>query len=323
MEADQIGFSVGGVHQASAGEVAIAGINVIQVDVLGGRGDHATAGDFIFGQQEQRAVAHEILYIVKAELVLNGDVGRADILVHVQDVGEAHNRGGGAVHLLKLVFDAPLGHRQRHLIGGLGGGQGTFVQVGVEAIGNQRLQLIQEFVVCLLNGVIIAVIMDRLDGNSLGVLFNGKFRVVLFLDSKFGIRDGFALADGAGLQRALSILGFQHRAGGLTDGAHNAHDLAQMFPVSGKTGYEIDLTRGYVDIIGFNQIIGSSHYLFSFLEHFDIFGDGLLPLACVLDFHDFISGHGAAAAAVWGVELIRAAIVDRAKQPGVRIAQRL
>src|SRR5699024_4932627 len=122
----QVGFALYGVVQAQPRELAVAGVGVVQIDVLRRGGDHGVARDgglagHAGGQQEQGRIAHKVLDIVDTELGLHGDVRRAQVVVGVQDVGKAHNGGDVLRHARKLVqhFALRLGQ------GGLPGGGGS------------------------------------------------------------------------------------------------------------------------------------------------------------------------------------------------------
>ena len=261
MEADQIRLALGGVDKASTGEIAVAGVDIVEVDVFNRGGDDAAARDFGFGQQEERAVAHKILDVVKAELILHGDVRRAEVLVHIENVGEADSLRSGAVHLLELVFDAALGHRERHLIRSFAGSERAGVQVLVKASGHFGLQLKEELVVGHLHSVFVAVILDGFKGDGLCVLFDGDFRIGLFLHGEVAIRDRLAFADLPALQRAFGVLAFEDGAGLLADGTHDAEDFAQMLPIFGKAGNKVNFARGDGDISGFDEVGGCSHII--------------------------------------------------------------
>nr|DAF72648.1 MAG TPA: hypothetical protein [Caudoviricetes sp.] len=294
MEADQVaGLARGGVHQTGLGVVAVGGVNVVHHDVVHGGCNDLALCNLAIGQQENGVVAHEVLDVLEAVLVLDGDVCGAQILGHVQNVCKAHNAGDGAVHILELVLHAALGHCQSHLEGLGRSLQAAGVQVLVELVGHLCGQVVQELVIGFLHGNLVAVILDSLKGDGLGVLLDGDLAVVLLFDGVLAVRDLLALCHGAALQGALCILAFQHGAGLHTDGAHDAHDLPQMIPVALEAGHEVDLAGVDGDLSGGNQIFFCCHSLFlpAACKQVGICCNRGLTLASVLDCKNLVFCH--------------------------------
>nr|DAR68987.1 MAG TPA: hypothetical protein [Caudoviricetes sp.] len=294
MEADQVAcLACGGVHQTGLCVVAVGGVNIVHHDVVHGGGNDLALCDLAVRQQEDGVVAHEVLDVLEAVLVLDGDVCGAQILGHVQNVCKAHNAGDGAVHVLKLVLHAALCHRQSHLEGLGRALQAAGVQVLVELVSDLGGQVVQELVIGLLDSNLVSVILDSLKGDGLCVLLDGDLAVVLLLDGVLAVGDLLALCHGAALQGALCILALQHGAGLHTDGAHDAHDLPQMIPVALEAGHEVDLAGVDGDLGGGNQIFFCCHSLFlpAACEQVGICCNRCLTLARVLDCKNLVFGH--------------------------------
>nr|DAZ18688.1 MAG TPA: hypothetical protein [Caudoviricetes sp.] len=294
VEADQVGQTIGGVDQASLGKIAVTGVNIVQSNVFHGSGNDLATGDLCVRQQEHDLVAHEVLDVLETESRLNGDSSVTDVVIQVEDIGEANNLGAGAVHLLELIDDIALSHSQRTLPSRLVAGQRAGVQVGIETSGDIILKLEQESVIGHANGNIITVIFDRLDGNGLGILLDRHLRIGSFNDLSLGVGDFLTLTHSTICQRNGGLLGFQHSTGLLTNGTDNAENVPQMIPISGETGNEVNLTGSNGHISRHSQIF-LSHNLFSFSEQLHVGGNSRLPLCAVLNFHDVFSGHSVVA----------------------------
>ena len=129
------------------------------------------------------------------------------------------------------------------------------VDVGVETGHNVALQFIEELVIGLADSYVIAVVFDGFDGHGFLVLLKGHFRIVLLGYGCLRVRNNVAFSDRAALQRYGCILGFEDSPSGFLDRAHNAEDFTQGFPVVRETGYEVDFTSRYNDVLGFGQSI--------------------------------------------------------------------
>nr|DAF30263.1 MAG TPA: hypothetical protein [Caudoviricetes sp.] len=306
VEADEVAcLACGPVDQTCAGKLAIRRIHIVHDDVVYRGGNNLSLRDLTVGQQEDGVVAHEILDVLEAELVLHGDIGIAQIVVHVHHVDKANNAGHGAMHGLELVLYRALGMCQRHLEGLGSALQGAGVQELVELIRYQSGQVVQELIIGLLHGDIVAVILDRLKGDRLAVLVDGDLAVLLLLDGVLAERDLFALAHGAALQGALCILALEHGARLHPDRAHDAQNGAQMVPVALETGHKVDFTRGYGDIGGHGDIFFCCHMLFlsAACKQVGICCNGRLAFASVLDCKNLVFGHFGAGVGGRGVHL--------------------
>nr|DAT71301.1 MAG TPA: hypothetical protein [Caudoviricetes sp.] len=294
VEADQVaGLACGGVHQPSFCVVAVGGVNVVHHDVVHGGGNDLAFCDLAVRQQEDGVVAHEILDVLEAVLVLDGDVCGAQIFGHVQNVGKAHNAGDGAVHILELVLHTALCHGQSHLKGLGGAFQAAGVQVLVELVRDLCGQVEQELVIGLLHGHIIAIVLDCLQGDGLGVLFDCDLAVVFLLDGVLAVGDLLALCHGAALQGALGVLALQHGAGLHPDGTHDAHDLPQVLPVALEACHKVDFTGVDGDLGSGDQIGLCCHVLVlsAARKQVGICCNGRLALASVLDCKNLVFGH--------------------------------
>ena len=293
VEAEQRGFTVNSVLKTGTGKVAVGRINVVHHDVLNRGSDNTPALDFAVCKQEHGIVAHEVLDVIETELALYGYLSIAEIVIQVKDVDKTDDLRRGTVHLLELIDDAPHCHCESFLPSGFLGCKLAAVEVLVKAIGDIGLKLEKELVIGHLNGHIVAVILDRFDGNSLCELLNGDGRIVLGLDLCLAVGDFLALADVAILQGKSCILGLEHSAGGFLDGAHDAEDFTQMLPVAREAGYKVDFSCRYGNIGCFGKIF-FSHKL-SFLKQFIVFGDCFLTCRSVFDFKNLLARHSTAA----------------------------
>nr|DAX28979.1 MAG TPA: hypothetical protein [Caudoviricetes sp.] len=306
VEADQVvGLARGGVHQPSFCVVAVGGVNVVHHDVVHGGCNDLALCDLAVRQQEDGVVAHEILDVLEAVLVLDGDRGGAQVLRHVQDVSKAHNAGNGSVHILELVLHTALCHGQSHLEGLGGAFQAAGVQVLVELVRDLCGQVEQELVIGLLHGHIIAIVLDCLQGDGLGVLFDCDLAVVLLLDGVLAVGDLLALCYGAALQGALGVLALQHGAGLHPNGAHDAHDLPQVLPVALEACHKVDFPRVDGDLGSGDQIGLCCHVLVlsAACKQVGICCNGRLALASVLDCKNLVFGHFGAGVGGRGVHL--------------------
>ena len=194
MEPDQVGLTLSGVVQAQPGKLAVAWIDVVQVDILHRSCQHRIPGNAgVSGnggrEQEQGRVAHKILDVIDTKLRLYGDVSSTQVVVSVQDVGKAHNLGHVLCHTCELVQNLALSLGQSGLPGGGGAGQRTGVQEGVEVTQHHVLELSQERIVGLLHGDLRAVLVHVLNRNSFGVLLNGDVILLGLYDGGLGIGD--------------------------------------------------------------------------------------------------------------------------------------
>ena len=262
MDADQVRLALHGVVQAQLGKIAVAGVDVVQIDVLHGQCNHPAPGNVLFGQQEQGGISKEILHVGQAESGLHGDFLFPQVVIQVKQVGKAHDLGHVLVHLRELVQHIALCQRQRLLEGGRRHGQGAGVQESVKVTQNLVLQGDQERIVRLFHRHLSAVIGYALNSHALRVLCHLDIAVGHRLHLHLGKGDLFALAHGrAALQSAVNagLVGYQLRAGCLADGPHNAQDGAQRVPVVVEPGNEIHLAGGNVKLRRFGQILFCSH----------------------------------------------------------------
>nr|DAS59598.1 MAG TPA: hypothetical protein [Caudoviricetes sp.] len=268
MHTNQVGFALDGIVQAQLGEIAVGGVDVVQVDVLHRDGNDLVAGDVFCGKQEQSGITHEILNIGQAECGLRGDFLVAQIAVEVQNVGKADNLGNITIHAGKLVQHVALCQSKALLPSGSSYSQRASVQEGVEVAQNLVLQGDKERLVGLFNGNICAVLGDCLNGYALGILGNLNVAVGFGRDLHLGQRNLIALSNGrTASQSAVNsgLIGDQLRAGGLADGAHNAHDGAQRVPVLAKAGDKVNLPGIDSNLGSGSQVRFCSHILAPFL----------------------------------------------------------
>ena len=246
MNADQVGLALHGVVQAKLGKVAVAGVHIVQVDVFHGQSDHLLGGDVLLRQQEQSAVAHEVLHVVYTEHGLHGDLLIAQVIVSVDDVGKAHHLGHVLVETGKLVQHLSFCHRKSALPGLFRYLERAGAEEGVEIGQHLVLKRHEESLVGLLYGDVSAVLRHALDGHALGILGNVDVAIGNRLHLHLGEGDLVTLSHGAALETAVhaGLVGNQLRAGSLADRTHNAHDVAQCVPVVSKAGHEIHLTGG-------------------------------------------------------------------------------
>nr|DAH87006.1 MAG TPA: hypothetical protein [Caudoviricetes sp.] len=306
VEADEVAcLSRSGVDQTGLGKVAVGGVNIVQDDVVHRGCDDLSTRDFAAGKQEDGVVTHEVLDVLEAELVLDGDVGRAQVLVHIQNVGEAHDAGDGAVHVFELVLNAALCHRQSHLEGLGGAFQGAGVQVLVEAVGDVRGQLVQELVIGLLNGDIVAVLLDGFQRDGFGELFDSNVSIGFFFDGELAVGDLLALSNSADLKRTLGVLALEGSAGLHPNGAHDAHDVAQMLPVALEAGDEVDFSGVDGNVGSYDKVFFCCHVLFlsAAREKVGICCNRGLAFVSVLDCKNLVFGHFGAGVGGRGVHL--------------------
>nr|DAJ65734.1 MAG TPA: hypothetical protein [Caudoviricetes sp.] len=294
VEADEVAcLARSGVDQTGLGKVAVGGVNIVQDDVVHRGCDDLSTRDLAAGKQEDGVVAHEVFDVLETELVLNGDVGRAQVLVHIQNVGEAHDAGDGAVHVLELVLNTTLCHRQSHLEGLGGTFQGAGVQVLVEAVGDVCGQLVQELVIGLLNGDIVAILLDGFQRDGFGELFDSNVSIGLFFDGELAVGDFLALSNSAALKRTLGVLALEGSAGLHPNGAHDAHDVAQMLPVALEAGDEVDFSGVDGNVGSYDKIFFCCHVLFlsAACKEVGICSNRGLTFASILDCKDLVFGH--------------------------------
>nr|DAK93651.1 MAG TPA: hypothetical protein [Caudoviricetes sp.] len=306
VEADKVAcLARSGVDQTGLGKVAVGGVNIVQDDVVHRGCDDLSSCDFAAGKQEDGVVAHEVLDVLEAELVLDSDVGRAQVLVHIQNVGEAHDAGDGAVHVLELVLNAALGHRQSHLEGLGGAFQGAGVQVLVEAVGDVCGQLVQELVIGLLNSDIVAVLLDGFQRDGFGELFDSNVSIGLFFDGELAVGDFLALSNSAALKRTLGVLALEGGAGLHPNGAHDTHDVAQMLPVALEAGDEVDFSGIDGNVGSYDKVFFCCHVLFlsAAREKVGICSNRGLAFASVLDCKNLVFCHFGAGVGGRGVHL--------------------
>ena len=246
MEADQVGFAVHGITQAQPCELAVAGVDVVQVDVLRGKRNHGAPVNVRRGQQEQGVVAHEVLDVGQAELRLNGNSRRTEVVIEVQHVCEADHVRDGLAHFVELVQNRALRLRKGILEGRRRYGQLAGVQEGVEPGQDNGLQFIQECIVGLLDGVLRAVLGDVLDGNGLGVLFDGQVVHSGLDHGSLGVGDHSTGRNLTAFQRHTGRVAYQLSAGGLADRPHDAQNIPECVPIPGEPGNEINLPRRHV-----------------------------------------------------------------------------
>ena len=268
MNADQVGFALDGVVQPHLAKVAVAGVDVVQVDVFHRSCDNLVLRDVLGRQEEKSAVAEEIFDVVHTEGSLHGDILVAEIIVSVKDVGKAHNLGHVLVHARELLKHLCLAHGERSLPALFAGyfqraGSEESVKVGQ----NLRLQGVDERLVGLFNGDFRAVLGDALNADALGVLGNLDVAVGRGRNLELGERDFLALTHARTTRESAvnrRLVRDQLRAGGLADRAHDAHDLSQRIPVVGKAGNKINLSRFGGKLRGGRQSSFSSHILAPF-----------------------------------------------------------
>ena len=260
MEADQVSHAISGILKTSASEIAIIRRDIIQDHVLDRGGNHGTLSNLVIRQQEQLRVAKEVGYVVKAELTLNSDVSRTKVGISVKDVAEANHLGDTPVHLLPLIPDSTLSHCEGFLERAIGSFQRAGVDEGVKPPGHILLKLEQELLISQVDSIVVAVLVDSLNGYTLCELLHVDRLVVLGLYDSLGVRDLLALTNGAVLQCDLSILRLEHSAGSLSDNTGNSHDIPQVIPVVGKSGYKINFAGRCLHVCRYGQITFSSHF---------------------------------------------------------------
>ena len=252
MEADQVGLALGSVLKAELGKLRIAGIDVVQINVFHRGSNHRTTGDKGRGQQEQSAIAEEVLDIGQTEAGLHGNIGSAEIIVSVQNVCKADNGGHVLLHGRKLVKYKALRLCKSILPSGDGnalrGSQSAGVEERVEFGQDSVLKLGQERIIRLLNGNLSAVLVHVLNGDGFRVLVDVQVSLGSLGDSSLGIRDNLAGANIAGFQRHRSGIGNQRSPRRLADRSRNAEDVSQRGPVIAKSGYKIDLAGSHVGV---------------------------------------------------------------------------
>ena len=253
MEANQVGLALYRIIQTQPGKLAVARVGIIQVDILHRGGDHSVPRNGCIAgnssrKQEQSGIPHKVLDIVDAELGLDSNVRRAQVVIGVQDVGKSNNRCDILRHNRKLVQNLALGLCKGGLPGGCGAGERTRVQEGVEVPQHHVLELSEKSVVALFHGDLRAILVHVLDGNGLGILLDGQFCLGGLCDGRLAVRDDLASAHVAVLQGYVSGIRDQLRAGGLADRTHDAQDGAQRFPVIIESGDKIHLAGRHAGI---------------------------------------------------------------------------
>ena len=146
MEPDQVSFALHSVVQTKTGKLAVAGIGVVQVDILHGGGNHrvprngGVAGNS-GRQQEQGGISHKVLDVVDAKLGLHGDVRRTQVIVSIQDIRKSDDRGHVLRHTGELIQHLALGFGESRLPSGSGPRQRSGIQEGVEIAQHHILEL--------------------------------------------------------------------------------------------------------------------------------------------------------------------------------------
>ena len=266
MNADQVGFTLHGVIQAELGKIAVAGIDIVQVDVFHRKRNHLVRGDVLLRQQDQRAVAEEILNVVDAEHCLHRDFLVAEIAVRIEDVGKADDLGHVLVKTGELVQHLALCHRKSTLPRLLRQLQRAGAEEGVEIGQHLILQRNKERLVGLFNRNVRAVFRNAFQRHALGILRNLNVVVCHRLDLHFRERNLVALCDSAALEAAVNacLIGNKLRAGCLADRTHNAENRPQRVPVVSEPGDEIHLTCGGGKLSGSSYVSLCSHKIAPF-----------------------------------------------------------
>ena len=259
MEADQIGFALRGVVQPKTCKLAVAGVNVVQIDILHRRGEYHIAANLSSRKQEQGRVAHKVLDISQTELGLNGNVSGTQIVVCVQNVCKTNNGGYILLDSGELVQHLALRLCQSSLPSSGRSGQGAGLEEGVELIQNDVLKLGQESVIGLFNGNLRAVLVHVLNGNGLRILLDGQVSLCRLSNGCLAVRDNLARINSAALQRNICGVGHQRSARGLADRANNAQNISQRVPVVTETGNKIHLTGSNAGIDVGETVAGISH----------------------------------------------------------------
>ena len=262
MDADQVGFALNSVVQAQLGKVAVTGVNIVEVDVLHRQRNNRALCNVLVRQQEQGAVAKEVLHVVQAENGLHGNFFVAQIVVSVQNVGKTNDLGNVLVHTRKLVQHLALRHSKRPLPCGLAQRQSAGAQEGIKLTQNLILESHQKSIVGLFHGHVSAVLGNGFQCYALGVLGDLDISVGDRLHLHFGERNLVTLGNrSAALQRTVNAGFVRHQLSArcLADRAHNAHNVAQRVPVVRESRYKIDLADGGRKLTGSGHIVFSSH----------------------------------------------------------------
>ena len=286
MVTDEVSLAHGGIHQAELCKIAVAGIDVVQIDVFHGESDNGSLCNVGIGEKEQRGVAHEVLDVGDAKSSLDSDACTAKILVSIQHIGKANDVGHRLAHLIELVDDSTTGHGKRHLPGGLDAGQSAGVQESIEPGQDLRGQLITERLVGLFDGDLSTVFFDVLDGRSFRIFLDSEVFHRGLYDSGLAVRDDLAGIDVSAFQGNGGLVAHQLGAGSLSDGTHDAEDLPQRIPVQVENADKVLLSGRYVGInvgqgitrIGKGLNISRRHIKLSFLLFGDNFCERFLPL---------------------------------------------
>ena len=268
MNADQVSFALDGVVQPQLAEVAVAGVDVVQVDVFHRGGDDLVLRDVLSRQKEKSAIAEEVLDVAHAEGGLHGNILVAEVIISVKDVGKAHNLGHVLIHARELLKYLRLAHGKRALPARFTSHfQRASAEESVKVGQNLRLQGVDERLIGLFNGDFRAVLGDALNADALGVLGDFDIAVGRGCNFELGERDFLALAHARTARKSAvnrRLVRDQLRSGGLANRAHDAHDLTQSVPVVGETGNKINLSRFGGKLRGGRQSSFSSHILAPF-----------------------------------------------------------
>nr|DAH19609.1 MAG TPA: hypothetical protein [Caudoviricetes sp.] len=274
VEADQGSFAAHGISQSQARELT-RGVNIIQVNVLDGGCNDLVAGNMSCGQQEQGAVAHEVLDVGQTEGVLHGNLRTAQIVVSVQDVRKTDNFGHILLDGGKLVQHLALSLRQSGLPRSGLAGQTAGVQEGVKFAHHLVLQLGEESIIGLLHGDCRAVLVHIFDGHGLSILLQGDVILHGLCDGGLAVRDYSTGRHFATLQCHAG--GIRHQRGTclLANGPHDAVDVTQRLPVVGEAGHKVQLAGSHASVDVGQAVAGGG-------QGFNFSSCHLRLLSCVL-----------------------------------------
>ena len=200
METDQVSLALSCVIETEFCEVAVARIDVVQINVLNRSSKDSVARNSCRREQEQSSISHEVLDVRETECSLNCDVCRSEIVVCIEDVSKANDLGDFLLHGCKLIEHKTLRLCECGLPCSGCACQRSGVQECVELSENHVLQGSKECIIGLLDCDLCAVLDYVLDRYCLCVLLNGNISLCRLNDGCLAVRDDLTSINSTGFK---------------------------------------------------------------------------------------------------------------------------
>ena len=273
--------------------LGVGGVGVVEDQVLLGGCDHLALLDAAVGNHVVKA--EEVLDVVHAERGLHRDVLVAQVVSDVERVDEVQEAVCVVVLPVDLVL-APCGC-ERALDAGAGrrGSSRARLEEAEELVSDDRLDVEHHLAVRVLDGLLVALVVDRLVGGLLAVLLQHELEDVRHLGLVLGKWDLLALCHGAVLEGARHLVGLHRLAWHLLDLSGDAQKLGELFHVLVERVDEVD--GGHLrEVLRLHHLFIDCHFNLLF-ELVLVRQNRRAALLGVLDGHDLVARHLLAVAA--------------------------